>query len=85
MRLTADDVSFFWAAMGQLEPAARATFAARVFASLAGREELGPGDVDRAVRQALVGLWTPPEVTELRAPRWDRDTPGFERASKRTW
>jgi hypothetical protein len=34
----------------------------------------GPGDVDRAVRQALIGLWVPPGETELRPPRWHRVT-----------
>ena len=43
----------------------------------------GPGDVERAVRQALVGLWTPPAIEEFqRPPRWDRATPAFERVSQ---
>ena len=42
--------------------------------------------VDRAVRQALVGLWTPPAIEEFqRPPRWDRATPARERVSKRAW
>ena len=41
-------------------------------------EPPGPGNVDRAVRQALVGLWTPPAIEEFqRPPRWDRATPAF--------
>jgi hypothetical protein len=41
--------------------------------SVAGRS--GSGDADRAVRQALIGLWVPPDETELRPPRWHRVTP----------
>jgi hypothetical protein len=77
-------VAFFWQAMGQLEYPQRATFAARVFADLAARPELGPGDVDRAVRAALVGLWVPPVETE-RPARWDRAAPRYEKASRRAW
>jgi hypothetical protein len=44
------------------------------------------GDVDRAVRQALVGLWEPPAIEELRVlSRWDRATRAFERASRRAF
>jgi hypothetical protein len=43
---------------------------------LGAHRDPGPLDVDRAVRQALVGLWVPPAIEELRAAsRWDRDTP----------
>src|SRR5262249_26207690 len=31
--------------------------------------EPGAGDVDRAVRQALVGLWTPPAIEKFQRPR----------------
>jgi hypothetical protein len=66
-------LSFFFAAVAQLEPALHPVFAERVARSWV---DPGPGDVDRAVRQALVGLWVPPAIEELRAAsRWDRDTP----------
>jgi hypothetical protein len=46
----------------------------------------GVGDVDRALRAALVGLWVPPEIEETRVPpRWSRDTPRFDLPSKRSW
>ena len=32
--------------------------------------EPGPGDVDRAVREALKGIWEP--VAETAPPRWSR-------------
>ena len=84
MRLPDAELSFFFAALAQLEPAAREVFAERVARILGAHPDPGPGDVDRAVRQALVGLWVPPVFTELRAvARWDRATPGFERVSKR--
>jgi hypothetical protein len=79
------ELSFFWAAMAQLEPARRPIFAERVAAILGARPhcEPGPGDVDRAIRQALVGLWTPPATEEvLRPARWGRAAPSFERVSK---
>jgi hypothetical protein len=79
-------LSFFFAAAAQLEPALRPVFAERVAAILGARPDPGPGDVDRAVRAALAGLWVPPDSIELRAcPRWDRDAPKFHRVSKRTW
>jgi hypothetical protein len=41
------------------------------------------GDVDRAIRAALVGLWVPPADAEQRAvPRWNRSAPKFEQVSK---
>jgi hypothetical protein len=55
----------------------------RVARILGALRDPGPGDVDRAVRQALVGLWTPPAFEEVQRPsRWDRNTPQFERVSK---
>ena len=84
MTLPGAELSFFFAAAAQLEPDLRPDFAERVSAILGAHPDPGPGDVDRAVRQALVGLWTPPESIELRAgPRWDRNAPAFERVSKR--
>ena len=43
----------------------------------------GVGDVDRALRAALVGLWTPPDTAESRRGYWDCEAPGFGRAPKR--
>ena len=64
----------------------RSVFTERVAGILGAHPDPGPGDVDRAVRQALVGLWTPPAIEEFqRPPRWDRATPAFERVSKRAW
>jgi hypothetical protein len=67
---------------GAAEPDLRPVFAERVSAILGAHPDPGPGDVDRAVRQALVGLWTPPESIELRAGPL-RNAPAFERVSKR--
>ena len=84
MTLPEAELSFYFAAAGQFEPTLRSVFTERVAAILGAHPDPGPGDVDRAVRQALVRLWIPPAIGELRTPsRWDRDTPRFERASKR--
>jgi hypothetical protein len=84
MTLLEAELSFYFAAAGQLEPTLRSVFTERVAGILGAHPDPGPGDVDRAVRQALVGLWAPPESIELRAgPRWDRNAPAFERVSKR--
>jgi hypothetical protein len=73
MTLPEDEQAFFFAALAQLEPEARPVYAPFC--------DPGPGDVDRAIRAALVGLWTPPADAEQRAvPR--RNTPAFERVSK---
>ena len=78
-------LSFYFAAAAQLEPALRPAFAERVATILQSPADPGPGDVNRAVRQTLIGLWVPPDETELRPPRWHRVTPFFERASKRAY
>ena len=76
MTLPEAELSFYFAALAQLEPARRPVFTERVTL----HPSSGPGDVDRAVRQALVGLRTPPAIEEFqRPPRWDRATPAFER------
>ena len=85
MTLPEAELSFYFAALAQLEPARRPSSpnACRLLGAIPNP---GPGDVDRAVRQALVGLWTPPAIEEFqRRPRWDRATPAFERVSKRAW
>ncbi len=79
MTLPEAELSFYFAAPAQLEPARRPVFTERVTRLLGAHPNPGPGDVDRAVRQALVGLWTPPAIEEFqRPPRWDRATPAFE-------
>jgi hypothetical protein len=76
--------TLFFDMLAQLAPPERAVFVARLAACLEAHRDLGPGDVDRILRAAWAGLWVPPPMPELRTPaRWGRDTPGFERASKR--
>ena len=82
MTLPESELSFYFAAAAQLEPSLRPVFAERVAQILGAHPDPGPGDVDRAVRQALVGLWVPPVLAELRPARWESDTPQFERISK---
>jgi hypothetical protein len=78
------ELSFVLAAERQLVPDLRVIFVERVARSLGAHPDPGPGDVDRAVRQALAELWTPPPIEQVRVPpRWHRDSPRFERASKR--
>src|SRR5882757_2734926 len=57
------------AAAAQLEPALPPAFTECV-AILQSHADPGPGDVDRAVRQALIGLWSRREETKLRPPHW---------------
>jgi hypothetical protein len=65
--------------LAQLAPDMRPVFTERVERLLGAH----PDDCDRAVRQALVGLWKPPEGLELqRAGRWNSNAPAFERVSK---
>ena len=76
MTLPDVECAFFNAALQQLTPDARPIFTERVARILGALRDPDCGDVDRAVRQALVGLWTPPPMPELRtAPRWDRASP----------
>ena len=69
------DESFFYAALHQLDPAVRPTFIARVAAIISTFPDPGPGDVDRAIRAALTGLWTPPpdNLEQLEPRRRPRD------------
>ena len=87
MTLPEEECAFYFAAMAQLDPDRRAIFAERVANILGAYSpfcEPGPGDVDRAIRQALIGLWIPPAIEEVRAvSRWDQVNPKFERVSKR--
>lgn len=75
MTLPEAELSFYFAAAAQLEPALRPAFTERVVTILQSHADPGPGDVNRVVRQALIGLWVPPDETELRPPRWHRVTP----------
>ena len=81
MTLPSDEQAFFCQAMAQLEPSLRPVFVERVAQTLGAHPSPGPGDVDRAIRGALAGLWVPPDTTEWRTARWDPETP--DRASKR--
>ena len=86
MTLPEEECAFYFAAMAQLDPDQRGIFAERVANILGAYSpfcEPGPGDVDRAIRAALVGLWVPPPVDEVKnASRWHRNDAGFERISK---
>jgi hypothetical protein len=65
------DYSFIAAASRQLHPMQRPVFAERVHALLQVIDDPGPGDIDRAVRAALQGIWEPePETTGY--SRWSR-------------
>jgi hypothetical protein len=47
------------------------------------RCDVGPGDVDRAVREAFGALWVPPPDPERTTGRWHRSGGAdFERVSK---
>jgi hypothetical protein len=84
MTLPEIEVSFFFAALAQLAPDARPIFIERVGQILGSHPAPDCGDVDRAIRSALVGLWVPPPVEEVKnSSRWNRATPQFERVSKR--
>jgi hypothetical protein len=89
LRLPDAEVAFFWWAMEQVVPPLRAIFAERVVSGLGAHPDPGPGDVDRAIRAALVGLWIPPLFTEGKVPpKWsqvgcfDRAAPKRARARR---
>jgi hypothetical protein len=65
-----DDYSFVAAVLRQLHPVHRPVFTARVVDLLQVLPDAGPGDIDRAVRMALRGIWEPPLDTA--PPRWSR-------------
>ena len=73
LRLPDADLSFFFAALHQLDLPARPVFTDRVAAIIGMHPDPGPGDVDRAIRAALAGLWTPPpdKLGQLEG-RWAR-------------
>ena len=62
MTLPGDEQAFLCHALAQLEPDVRAVFTARMVEHLQAIADPGAGDVDRALRAALVGLWTPPDI-----------------------
>jgi hypothetical protein len=66
------DYSFIAAAARQLHPVQRPVFAERVHALLQDIAEPGPGDVDRAVRKALQGIWEPAPEPTTGCSRWSR-------------
>ena len=83
MILPGDEQAFLCHALAQLAPDVREVFTARMVEHLQALADPGVGDVDRALRAALVGLWTPPDIDGLRGSRWDSATPRFDLASKR--
>ena len=85
MTLPGDEQAFLCNALAQLAPDVREVFTARMVERLQALADPGVGDVDRALRAALVGLWTPPDITEWRRSDWDCETPRFDLASKRVW
>ena len=62
MTLPEAELSFHFAAAAQLKPVLRPAFTERVATILQSQADPGPGDVDRAVRQALIGLQ---QISEL--------------------
>ena len=64
MTLPGDEQAFLCHALAQLAPDVREVFTARMVEHLQALADPGAGDVDRALRAALVGLWTPPDITD---------------------
>ena len=63
------ELSFYFAALAQLEPARRPAFTERVTRLLGAHPNPGPRDVDRAVRQALVACGRRRQLRNSRGPR----------------
>ena len=82
MILPGDEQVFFFSALAQLEPDVRAVFTARMVEHLQALADPGVGDVDRALRAALVGLWTPPDIAEQRRGYWDCEARGSARPKR---
>lgn len=78
MTLPGDEQAFLCHALAQLEPDVREVFTARMAEHLQALTDPGVGDVDRALRAALVGLWTPPDISESRRGYWDCEAPLFD-------
>jgi hypothetical protein len=64
-------------------PADRDQFYQAVAHQLAGHE-IGDGAVHRAVAAAFQAFWKPPEMPHTPS-RWQRDTPRFEKTSRRAY
>jgi hypothetical protein len=60
--LPEDEQAFLCCALAQLSPDMRPVFMARLVEYLQAHSDPGPGDIDRAIRQALEGLWVPPDL-----------------------
>jgi hypothetical protein len=82
IRITDGQYLAIWNAAAALCPADRDQFVTAVAAELQGRP-IGDGAVGRAIREAQVRFAhpEPPDVP----PRWGRERPRFERASKRAF
>jgi hypothetical protein len=73
MRLPDEELHFFYAAANQLTPELRPVFTERVARYLGAHPDSGPGTIDRAIREALVGLWVPPpDDTKRAVSRWSQ-------------
>jgi hypothetical protein len=72
-----------FAAANALHPADRDQFIAAVAVELGGQAIIGDGSVGRAIRAAQL-KFPHPEPEQL-PPRWARDTPRYEKASKRAF
>jgi hypothetical protein len=61
MNLHPAEAAFYFLAQAQIAPELRPVFVERVVATLGAHPvcELGPGDVDRAVRRAFAAMWVP--------------------------
>jgi hypothetical protein len=79
------DLSFVLAAQRHLVPGLRPVFAERLAIGLAAHADPGPGTVNAVLRTVWSELWIPLPEPELRAPRWARDVPHYEKASRRDW
>jgi hypothetical protein len=73
--LPQDEQAFLASALAQLTPDVRPVFTARMVEHLQAIADYDVGDVDRALRSAWTGLWTPPPDMDLRPGRWGLDAP----------
>jgi hypothetical protein len=77
------ELSFVLAAQRHLVPGLRPVFAERLASGLAAHADPGPGTVNTVLRMVWADLWVPLPEPELRAPRWARDAPRYEKVSRR--
>jgi hypothetical protein len=73
MTLPAAEAEFLCSAVRQLSPDMRPVFIERLAEYLQAIADPDVGDVDRALRAAWTGLWTPPLDLDLRPGRWGLD------------